>query len=197
MLWCHKTAKESGFTWFEMMVALLVMVILIMLGLQQYNKYLSKTRLVEAIVMLGSFRQEIFTDYHSRTALPEAIQGALSGTGAGSDNVHESLQAIAAENSSAVDHYWYYRDKATGVGWVGVQLKRETIRPCDDKCQLHLGFREVKGEIRFWCGVWDTTLDIASYPYSILPTGCRESCVSCQVTDAVEESRHAVDGVME
>ena len=59
----HTNKNAKGFTLIELMIALVIIAVLAAIALPQYNKYVARTQVAEAFVLLGPVKQAL-TLYH-------------------------------------------------------------------------------------------------------------------------------------
>ena len=169
---------QKGFTLLEIVLVMSVLGVLATVGLQTYSYQVAKARVVDAVVLMDGVRTDVLVDFISRSRFPGKIQEALASPEAGASQVHDSGNAVISQGKGAVDKYWYYGNDEQGIGWFAVELSPRVLPGCDSDCQLHLGFRKHNNRLEFHCGLWDG----GNFPAGMLPTGCKETCVSCRLS---------------
>ena len=66
--------RKKGFTLIELMIALVIIAILAAIAIPQYNKYLARTQVAEAFVLLGSVKQALTLYYQENGVFPTQPQ---------------------------------------------------------------------------------------------------------------------------
>jgi len=67
--------RKKGFTLIELMIALVIIAVLAAIALPQYNKYVARTQVAEAFVLLGPVKQALTLYYQENGKFPD--QAAL------------------------------------------------------------------------------------------------------------------------
>ncbi len=62
--------KQKGFTLIELMIVVAIIGILAAIAMPQYNKYVARTQVAEAFVLLGSVKQALTLYYQENGAFP-------------------------------------------------------------------------------------------------------------------------------
>lgn len=174
--------KHRGFTLLEVMAIIAVLGILSAVAIQTYSNFISKSKLVEAVLIFDTVRTNVLSDYYVSAGFPDNIMSARAGAGVGSAQVNTSDNAVAT-TSDVVTQYWYYQNEDAGIGWFGLQLDESFMPSCMEECRLHIGFKENNNSLAFYCGLWNSEDVEDIFPLNVLPSGCQETCVRCQLNE--------------
>ena len=63
--------RKKGFTLIELMIALVIIAVLAAIALPQYNKYVARTQVAEAFVLLGPVKQALTLYYQENGHFPD------------------------------------------------------------------------------------------------------------------------------
>ena len=144
----------QGFTLLEVMAIVAVLGILSAVGIASYSNYITKSKLVEAVVLFDAVRTSVVSDYYVTRGFPNSVMSARTSSDAGASQVTSSPNAITY-NSNVISEVWYYQNEDAGVGWFGLQLQDDLLTDCIDDCRLHIGFKDAGSNLDFYCGLWD------------------------------------------
>jgi len=86
--------KHSGFTLLEVMAIIAVLGILSAVAIQTYSNFISKSKLVEAVLIFDTVRTNVLSDYYVSAGFPDNIMSARAGSGTGSSQVDSSNNAV-------------------------------------------------------------------------------------------------------